>query len=244
MKIFRKMIKAAHLPGWFCYRFKNLKYIHKEFGTETSRTEKSSLEQKENLLSSIVLRGKSFLEIGIGEYPQISRLKKMAEAGIKYVAVDFQEVCLTHESYLRAAGVSSENFKFISNRRGTYSWNLMELVRSNQKFDTIYLDGHHTFYVDSPALFLADLLLAEGGSLIMDDIEWSLDFLRANMARRFDDWYFYRKMYNFREYEEYQLGSCHMRLLAEEILLKRLRYEKIPDACLPSWWAMKKAASI
>jgi hypothetical protein len=46
---------------------------------------------------------------------------------------------------------------------------LPELVRSEEKFDLIFIDGWHTFDFAFVDLFYSDLLLKEGGILVFDD---------------------------------------------------------------------------
>src|SRR4029078_12111045 len=96
-------------------------------------------------------------------------------------ACDFAAVCDHHRAEFQAAGVDLSKVRFLSNRVGTYAWPLTELVRTGEQFDVIYLDGHHTFYVDLPALLLADLLLKPGGFMLLDDIVWTLNFMKRQL---------------------------------------------------------------
>lgn len=57
----------------------------------------------------------------------------------------------------------------------SYTWRMMEMLERSPRpqFDFCYLDGAHNWDTDGFAFFLVDKLLAEGGMLILDDIEWS-----------------------------------------------------------------------
>ena len=43
------------------------------------------------------------------------------------------------------------------------------------RFDFVYLDGAHNWFVDGLAFFLADRLLRPGGWIILDDIDWTYE---------------------------------------------------------------------
>jgi hypothetical protein len=56
-----------------------------------------------------------------------------------------------------------DKIRFLSNRVGTYSWTLFELLRRDEEFDIIYLDGRHAFYFDCSALVLGSLSVEAWG---------------------------------------------------------------------------------
>ena len=92
--------------------------------------ESTQLDAKEQHLQRCLfgLRPHRFLEIGIGGYPCIPRLQRLREAGIAYSGCDFEEVCRTHQAALAQNGMSLEDFRYLSNTVGTYSWTIMEIV--------------------------------------------------------------------------------------------------------------------
>ncbi len=57
----------------------------------------------------------------------------------------------------------------------SYTWRMMEMIERSPRpqFDFCYLDGAHNWDTDGFAFFLIDKLLAEGGVLVLDDIDWS-----------------------------------------------------------------------
>jgi hypothetical protein len=61
-----------------------------------------ALETKEHFIRTILSqnKGKKFLEIGIGEYPNIKRVELMQESEIQYTACDFEAVCKSHKKAL------------------------------------------------------------------------------------------------------------------------------------------------
>jgi len=181
------------------------------------------------------------LEIGIGESPNIERLRLASENNIRYTGCDFAEVCDAHAAIIRQnEGINYENTRFLRNRVGTYSWTLFELLKRSEQFDIIYLDGHHTFYVDCSAVMLAHLLLKPGGVFLLDDIRWTLQFMKNLLMSSFREWNFYRKMYDFSQYDNHQQSLPHVGMLAETILIDRLKYSKLDAYSTPDWWALKK----
>jgi predicted O-methyltransferase YrrM len=186
--------------------------------------------------------GQSFLEIGIGESPNLERLHLMSQHGVTYTACDFQQVCEAHERTLRRTPTFDlANARFLGNTaRATYSWTLFELVRSRETFDIIYLDGNHTFYIDCPGLILAHFLLKPGGILLVDDVSWTLAFMRNLLMTSFPEWRFYRKMYDFSQYDEAQQRLPHVGIMAETMFLDKFGYSKLEEYSTPHWWALRK----
>jgi len=199
---------------------------------------------QENIIRKMLSQNKvqAFLEIGIGSFPHIERLKFMSEHGISYTGCDFQLVCDNHENIIeKQADFKPDKIRFLPNQVGTYAWNLFELLKKNEQFDVIYLDGHHTFYVDFPALMLAHYLLKEDGYLIIDDISWTLRFMKNQLMNSFSGWLFYRKIYNFSDYERAQQDIPHMDMMTRTILIGKEKYLKIEECSTSSWWVLKKS---
>ena len=74
---------------------------------------------------------------------------------------------------LRKAGLQSRaTYHF---EPTSYTWRLMKMLEegSGPRFDLVYVDGAHTWFVDGFAFFLADRLLRPGGWMIFDDLDWS-----------------------------------------------------------------------
>ena len=121
---------------------------------------------------------KSFLEIGIGSGLKADRLTFFDSNNISYTGVDFKSTCESHQNKIIANKFNFQNIQYKDNICGSYVWTLYELTKLNYQYDMIYLDGHHTFYVDLPAAFLANLLLKPGGILLFDDIDWKLNDMK------------------------------------------------------------------
>ena len=98
----------------------------------------------------------------------------------------------------------------------------------------------HTFNVDLPAVLLADMLLKPGGYLLLDDLEWTLDFMKRSWYEVSYEWSFYRSMYNFDEFEPAQQAVAHIKLMAETLLIDRMGYQKVQEYSTPFWWALRK----
>lgn len=241
-----RLRRSLLLPQWFIFR---LTHSHPTQDVRHPESQGDAieqvLEQKERHLQSILAQtaqgGSShFLEIGIGEHPRLARVKFMQQNNVRYTGCDFESVCVQHAGELKQAGLGLDHVRFVSNRVGTYAWTLFDLLQDGEAFDVIYVDGHHTFYVDFPAFILADLLLKPGGYLLVDDIQWTLEFMQNTMARRFAAWRFYRKMYDFSQYDLCQRKLPHIRMIVERVLIARLGYSKVEEYSPPEWWALRK----
>jgi len=164
----------------------------------------------------------------------------MLTNNVTYAGCDFLSICERHRKFLQQERINTGEIRFLSNRVGTYAWTLMELLRSGDQFDVIYLDGHHTFYVDLPAVVLCHFLLKPGGYFLLDDIFWTLNFMKRQFYNIPGEWFFYRKMYDFAPYEEKQQSIPHIKMMAETILIEKLGYQKIEQYSTPWWWALRK----
>ena len=196
---------------------------------------------KESILQDIICQnpGKSFLEIGIGSAPNMERARLIVEKKIRYAGCDWKLACEKYNLKLKAEGVG-QDFLFFANERGNYSWTLFELMRQKKEFDIIYLDGSHTFYVDLPAAAVVHHLLRPSGYLILDDIDWSLEGLKAMLKNDFLGWYFYKGMYDLSEYAPEQQKKFHIKMIAEDLLIRQFGYQLVPELSNGSFWTLKK----
>lgn len=57
----------------------------------------------------------------------------------------------------------------------SYLWRLMKMleVEPQPQFDLCYIDGAHSWATDGLGFFLADRLLAPGGWIVFDDLDWT-----------------------------------------------------------------------
>ncbi len=235
----KKLLHLLYSPLWLIFKLRNLgfTYAQKNAGEDPRVSKERSIR---TLLEGI--SGGKFLEIGIGEFPHFERLKFVGEKNISYVGCDFKSVCEAHKEELAIKELDTKNISFAMNSTGTYSWTLFEMLQRGEQFDVIYVDGHHTFYIDLPAIVLADKLLKPGGHLLLDDMQWTLSFLKGNMLRSLSQWYFYRTMYNFSDYTKAQQSLPHIRMIADELLIKHSNYTKEESLSFPHWWVLRKKA--
>lgn len=238
MRASKKILRLAYAPAWYIFKLKNLGFTYVD-GSTAGEDPRASKERSLRKILAGIPNGK-FLEIGIGEFPHFARLKLINENSISYTACDFASVCESHKAELAIKDFDIKNIRFAANSTGTYSWTLFEMLQKGERYDVIYVDGHHTFYIDLPAMILADKLLKPGGHLLLDDIPWTLNFLKANMMRSLSQWYFYRTMYNFSDYTEEQQSLPHIKMIAEELLIKRSGYKKDENLSFPHWWVLRK----
>lgn len=191
--------------------------------------EAEALVEKEMIISHLLdeHRGSTFLEVGLGPTPNLERMQLISECQIAYTGCDFEDVCKAHKESLAAAGFATSSVRLVPNPVGTYSWSLFELMERGEQFDLIYVDGSHTFYVDLPAFAIADQLLRPGGSILIDDIDFTISLLLQDMISSFRTWRFYRRKYDFNEYDRHQQGIPHIRKIAEGFLIPRLGYKML-----------------
>jgi hypothetical protein len=208
----------------------------------TEREIERHLELHERHLRELLTArpGLRFLEIGIGPTAKLDRLKILLANGVRYTGIDFASVCESHALEIRRAGLPVDSIEFAQNSTGTYAWTLFEMLGQGRRFDVVYLDGHHTFYVDVAAVFLADLLLERSGLFLVDDIRWSLGAFQISLMRYFSVWRFYHSMYDFSAYTPEQRALPHVGLMAERILAGQLGYGLDHAHSTPFWWALQK----
>jgi predicted O-methyltransferase YrrM len=59
----------------------------------------------------------------------------------------------------------------------SYVWRLMMMLEEHPtpQFDLCYVDGAHNWFTDGFAFFLVDKLLAPGGWVVFDDLDWTYE---------------------------------------------------------------------
>jgi len=243
----RRLRHSLLLPSWLLFRLRNRnhrvsgRYAGPADGTTEKDIQRYLGVHERSLRELLTARpGLRFLEIGIGPTPNIDRLRLLLAHGVNYTGVDFASVCESHALEIRRAGLSFDAVEFVQNATGTYAWTLFDMLGKGRRFDVVYLDGHHTFYVDIPAVFLGDRLLEPGGLFLMDDIRWSLDFLQVSLTRYFSVWRFYHAMYDFSAYTREQRSLPHIGLMGQRILVEELGYGVDRTHSTPYWWTLRK----
>jgi predicted O-methyltransferase YrrM len=63
----------------------------------------------------------------------------------------------------------------------SFTWEIMKLARSEPRpqFDLCYFDGGHTWDDTGFGFVLVDLLLRPGGTIVFDDVDWSIEHSAA-----------------------------------------------------------------
>lgn len=75
----------------------------------------------------------------------------------------------------------------------SYTWELMKLLERDPqpRFDFVYMDGGHTWDVTGFGFLLVDRLLAPGGWILFDDLDWTVasspNIAEAGWAKRMSD---------------------------------------------------------
>lgn len=161
----------------------------------------------------------TFVEIGVGSSPNLRRLKALAEAGGSYVGFDLMQVCEKHKVILAQQSIDMTRIEFRGNSRGSYVFKLVNWFKGGGTADVIFLDGHHTMYVDLPAAYISWCALRPGGFLVLDDTNWSLGTVATNMFNNFDSWKFYGQLYDFSQYEAAEMRQAHIGLIRDVFLI-------------------------
>lgn len=186
----------------------------------------------------------AYLEIGIGAGPKLDRLRLLRRNRMRYVGVDFANVCEEHRRLIRKQGLGdmldSGEVTFRGNKTGTYNYNLLKLVREGLQFDLIYLDGHHTLQIDLPAAILATTLLKPDGLFAVDDIWWSLSKVARLMHDNFNTWMFYKDAYELDRYEPEEIADYGMKAVVYDILIPHFGYRLVEGLSDPGWAVLER----
>ena len=190
---------------------------------------KGRRQQLENTLNELLCdyKGGSFLEIGLGPKVRIERAKLMQDMSISYTGLDFDEICKNHASVLADQGIT--DLEFIGNRVGSYLYNLIRLRRKGRMFDVIYLDGHHTKYIDFAAAFAFPL---KPNGVIADDEK------ESGAKEKFEREEFYKDLYDFDLMSKMKRMNVILKLSLKNILFPCL-LEICEKYSMPNWIALR-----
>jgi predicted O-methyltransferase YrrM len=116
----------------------------------------------------------------------------------------------------------------------SFTWELMKMLEQDPRpqFDFVYLDAGHTWDVTGYAFFLVDLLLAPGGWLLFDDMDWTIAGSKA------------RKHAWAKDLPAEQLATAQVRKVFDLLVSPHPNYADIhEDEVWPGWgWARKRPA--
>ena len=183
---------------------------------------------------------KSFLEIGLGPKLRPTRLQTIDRLGIRFTGLDFQEVCDMHDAERERLGIPRDRMRYLGNQTGTYLYNLIRLQREGAKFDFIYLDGHHTMYVDFPAAMACIPLLSPGALIAFDDVTWTL----AEKEKSLSSSEFYKSMYDFDIYTSDEKAETHIGVIANEYFRDLFGFEEIAPFSAENWKLLRAPQAI
>lgn len=183
---------------------------------------------------------KSFLEIGLGPMLRPSRLKTIDRLGIRFTGLDFQDVCDMHDAERDRLEIPKDRMRYIGNQTGTYLYNLIRLKREGAKFDFIYLDGHHTMYVDFAAAMACIPLLNPGALIAFDDVTWNL----AEKEKSLSSSDFYKDMYDFDLYTSEEKAEAHIGVIANEYFRDSFGFEENAEFSAANWKLLRAPQAI
>ena len=64
--------------------------------------------------------------------------------------------------------------------------------------------------------------------------------MKSRILTEFEEWRFYRLLYDFSAYSESQQNIPHIKPIVEEILVGKFGYSKIEQYSLSDMWTLKK----
>ncbi len=65
----------------------------------------------------------------------------------------------------------------------SYNWRLMKFIEEKQRsFDFCFIDGGHDWYNTGFCFFLVDKLVQEGGWVLFDDLDWTMEHIDKSWA--------------------------------------------------------------
>ena len=233
---------------WQAFKLRTSKGASEALTSTPTKTEgeRVNAAKKEALLVQTLVqefsarKGGKFLEVGVGAWPNIERLRLLNRINVQYSGCDVVDICARHRRHVLASAPELSEIRFLPNDCGTYAWTLFALMQAGEVFDVVYLDGHHTIYVDLPAFTILHFLLAPGGCLIVDDVQWTLAFLRRNMMRFFGEWIHYHQLYDYTQYSQDQQRRPHIGMIVERLMIERLHYELIESVSSPAVSVLRK----
>lgn len=123
-------------------------------------------------------------EVGIGVGATTVEMAKMMENRGELHLFDFQEAVDDLAADLGRLGYTNVHAHGNTPKLfDSYNWSLgkllIEVKAGAVPFDFIYIDGAHNFPVDGLAVAISAQLLAPGGYLLMDDVDWSYSRSKA-----------------------------------------------------------------
>lgn len=194
-------------------------------------------EKRLKLLLEKISTGK-FLEVGMGPNVRLDRAKHIKELEISYTGLDYTDVCEMHKKSFIENNING-SFRFVKNNRGNYLYNLIKLHRKKEKFDLIYVDGHHTMYIDFAAAMACLPLLKAGSYIAFDDVRWCLSEKELSLKEN----PFYKSIYDFDLYEEDEKKDRHIGIIIKDYLLPYYNLSLVEELCCPGWLVLKAGSS-
>lgn len=178
--------------------------------------------------------GCRFLEIGVGPTFRQERFRAINELSIRYVGLDFEDVCVQRRADLAAAGIADRNITFLGNASGTYLFNLIRLARHRETFDIIYLDGSHSIYVDLAAAVAAMRLLRPNALFLFDDVRFS--FRRKHLIQSTAQ---YADANEAKQLTEDEASEPHVTIIIRAYLIHLFSFEIERSWSDPDWIALR-----
>ncbi len=125
------------------------------------------------------------VEIGVDIGATSVEIIKALGENDTYYFFDFEEKI--QELYKDLLKINKNNVKLVPfgnthKYLDSYSWSLAKLMLEKRAengtariFDLVYLDGAHTFIHDGLTICILKEMMKDGGVIILDDMEWSLE---------------------------------------------------------------------
>lgn len=167
----------------------------------------------------------SVCEIGVGIGATSLALFHSLRSKDHLFLLDYHDVVEELKADLQRLSTAGPQLHCLGNSRTTldsYAWTVQKLVQASMRFDLIFLDGAHNFLYDGIVCSLMDLLLNDGGYLVVDDVSLTMqDIINHNPAMA---------QHLQAQYSPEQLQTPQLEAVLACYLIRNKAFQQIPCA--------------
>ena len=167
-------------------------------------------------------------EIGVGIGATTMEILKLLEKKDILILFDYTSVLNRMKSTLHESNKNGVKIVICSNSNcfyDSYSWKLLKMVIKKKElqidgyFDLVYLDGAHTYLIDSTATCALKELMKLNGRIVFDDYGWSMKLSPTNNLVK-------NTIKNLK-YTVEQIQKPHIKMVCTAFMDTDARYEKL-----------------
>ena len=119
-------------------------------------------------------------EVGVDIGATTCEALKFLDKNDTYYIFDFDFIIEELLNDLKGLEYAKSNIVGCGNTKklyDSYAWSLQKLYKEMKRkpvFNLVYLDGAHTFFHDGLAICILKKMIAHGGILLLDDMDWTI----------------------------------------------------------------------